>query len=133
MNKFMYFKNETMYCVPKRGYLTSNIIIQTIKRLVLSLKITQKKVRGFIFANYEKSRLIDAKLSLCQVQFTAETNSPILPEAPSATENGGTQAPYDISQNKTSAEEMRSMGVWGLAPRKCYRATPSRTSENAMG
>ena len=51
-----------------------------------------------------------------------------LPEAPSATENGGTQVPYGISQHKTIAEEEgRMMGAWGLAPEKFFRATPSRT------
>ena len=38
-----------------------------------------------------------------------------LPEAPSATENGDTQAPYVISQNRTIEEEVgRRTGVSGL-------------------
>ena len=56
-----------------------------------------------------------------------------LPEAPSATENGGTQAPYGISQHRTIVEEEGEKGgVWGLAPESFVRTTPSRTSENAL-
>ena len=55
-----------------------------------------------------------------------------LPEASSATENGGTQAPYGISQHRTIVEEGGRMGVWGLAPEESFRATPSRMSENAL-
>ena len=47
-----------------------------------------------------------------------------LPEAPSATENGGTQAPYGISQHRTIVEEEGEKDG-------SLEATPSRTSENA--
>ena len=32
----------------------------------------------------------------------------------------------------TRERSERKMGVWGLAPRKIFRSTPSRTSENAL-
>ena len=55
-----------------------------------------------------------------------------LPEVPSATENGGTQALYGISQHRTMVEEKRRrIGVWGLLPEKFFRATPSRPSKNS--
>ena len=54
-------------------------------------------------------------------------------EAPSTTENGGTKHPYGISQHRTIVEEKgRMMGSGGLPPEKFFRATPSRTSENAL-
>ena len=53
-------------------------------------------------------------------------------EAPSATVNGGTQALYFISQHRTIVEEeKKGGGLGGLPPDKFFRATPSRTSENA--
>ena len=56
-----------------------------------------------------------------------------LPEAPSATEKGGTQAPYGISQQRTIVEEGgEGWGSGGLPPEKIFTATPSRTSENAL-
>ena len=57
-----------------------------------------------------------------------------LSEAPCATKNEGTQAPYGISQHRTIVEEEgRRMGGSGdLPPETFFRATPSRTSENAL-
>ena len=57
-----------------------------------------------------------------------------LPETPSATEERGSQAPYGISQHRTIVEEEErriELGL-GLPPEKFFRATPSRTSENAL-
>ena len=55
-----------------------------------------------------------------------------MPEAPSATENGGTQAPYGISQYMTNVEQEGEGWGLGLGPENFFRATPSRTSENAL-
>ena len=54
-----------------------------------------------------------------------------LPEAPSATENGGTQAPYVISQHRTIVEEEGERGgiLW-LAPRNVF--SELRPLENAF-
>ena len=49
-----------------------------------------------------------------------------LPEAPSATENGGTQTPYGISQYKTEKEEGKNDGGLGACSQKFFRATPSK-------
>ena len=46
-------------------------------------------------------------------------------EAPSATENGGTQAPYCIPQHKAIVGEERRgrrLGVWGFASRKVVQS-----------
>ena len=40
MHKIHVLQNEFMYCNPKRGYLTIDIIFQTKKRLAPSLKLT---------------------------------------------------------------------------------------------
>ena len=51
--------------------------------------------------------------------------------APNASENG---APLLQYKNAGVAKKKggRKMGVWGLALEKLFRATPSRTSENAL-
>ena len=43
-----------------------------------------------------------------------------LPEAPSATENGDTQAPYDISQHRTIVEEGEKDGCLGACTQKSF-------------
>ena len=56
-----------------------------------------------------------------------------LPEAPSVTENGGTQSPYDIAQHMSIVEEEGEKGgVWGLSLETFSRARPSRTSEDTL-
>ena len=43
------------------------------------------------------------------------------PEVPSATENGGTQAHYSISQHRTVVEEDKEEdGSLGTCPQKCF-------------
>ena len=56
------------------------------------------------------------------------------PEAPSATENGGTQAPYGISQHRTIVEEEgeKHRGLGACPQKKIFRATPSITSEHVL-
>ena len=55
-----------------------------------------------------------------------------LPEAPSATENGGTQAHYGISQHRIIAEKEgeRDGGSGSLPPEKFLQS--SRTLEHAL-
>ena len=53
-------------------------------------------------------------------------------EAFSATENGGTQAPYDISKHRTIAKVEREKDGDLGACKKSLRATPSTTSEDAF-
>ena len=43
-----------------------------------------------------------------------------LPEVASATENGGTHAPYDISQQRTILEEGEKGGCLGACPQKSF-------------
>ena len=59
-----------------------------------------------------------------------------LPEAPSATENSGMQAPYDTSQHRTidywEKRRGEGLGSGGLHSVKFFSAAPSRTSDNAL-
>ena len=44
-------------------------------------------------------------------------------EVPNTNENGGTKAPYDISQYRTIVEEEEGrMGVWELASSKVFQS-----------
>ena len=53
-----------------------------------------------------------------------------LPEAPTAIEDEGTQAPYGISKHRTIVEERgEGWGCGGLPPEKLFIATLFTTSE----
>ena len=86
---------------------------------------------SIVVASYDVHHLVDNNLYLSQAQLIAEINSPICQKPLTSLKMEARKPTIALHKEGLLLKRIRRKVVWGVAPEKFFRATPSKPSEKA--